>query len=264
MKQGILRRACIRGGMVLACLILMMAMVFPTPALASNARKVPVLTYHKVVSNKRKRKNPEARMTVSIGEFNRQMRWLRKKHYTAITCDQLYLWHEGKLKLPRRSVLITFDDGYTSTIKRIIPVLEKYDLRATVFVIGAKTYYGDQSRYISVNNLRKLQKSCPYIEFQSHTWNLHNKKRKPRSYALYAEDARRQKAEYGFDYVAYPFGFITKKMIRAYRDNGIKMGFLFGDKYNGFATRKQKRFAIRRLEVPGTMTMDEFKKMLEG
>ncbi len=262
MRQGVLKR--VFAGVLTACLMLMAAAAFPAPALASNARKVPVLTYHKVVTNKQKRKHPKARMMVSMGQFVRQMRWLRKKHYTAITCEQLYLWHEGKLDLPRRSVLITFDDGYAATLERILPVLEAFDLKATVFVIGATTYYGDGSKYVSVRRIQELRKSCPYIEFQSHTWNLHTKKRKPRSYAKYAEDVQKQKSVYGFDYVAYPFGFVTRKMLRAYRDNGVKMGFLFGDIFNGFATRKQKLFAIKRLEVPGDMTMDQFKQMMNS
>ena len=262
MKQGYLKRVCAMA--LTACLMLMATVAFPAPARAENAKKVPVLTYHKVVSKKRKKKHPEARMTLSVGQFARQMRWLREKHYTAITCDELYRWHEGELTLPKRSVLITFDDGYASTIERIIPVLEKYDLKATVFVIGATTYYGEQSKYISTMRIRELRKSCPRLEFQSHTWNLHKKKRKARSYARYAADAKKQMDAYGFEYVAYPFGFVTRKMVRAYRDNGIRMGFLFGDMFSGFATRNQSRYAIRRLEAPGTMTMDEFKKMLES
>lgn len=165
MKQGYLKRVCAMA--LTACLMLMATVAFPAPVRAENARKVLVLTYHKVLSKKRKKKHPEARMTLSVGQFARQMRWLREKHYTAITCDELYRWHEGEFTLPKRSVLITFDDGYASTIERIIPVLEKYDLKATVFVIGATTYYGEQSKYISTMRIRELRKSCRASSFRA-------------------------------------------------------------------------------------------------
>ena len=63
------------------------------------------------------------------------------------------------------------DDGDAGTVEWIIPVLKQYGMRATMFIIGSKTYNSSGSKFITFSRLRKLQRTCSnVIEFQSHTW----------------------------------------------------------------------------------------------
>lgn len=232
------------------------------PEVTENAKRIPVLAYHKVVPDAWVDDNRNMEFSVSLSKFNRQMQWLHEQDYTAITCEQLYLWRTNQLRLPKRSVLITFDDGDAGTVEWIIPVLKQYGMRATMFIIGSKTHNSSGSKFITFSRLRKLQRTCSnVIEFQSHTWALHiSKNAKQETYEVYAEDAARQRSVYGFSYVAYPYGKHNKVMIQAYKDNGIKMAFLFDPHDNGYATKKQSLFKIKRIEVKGTMSMKRFKK----
>lgn len=236
--------------------------VYALPEVTVNAKKIPVLTYHMVLSDDQKASSRFARdrYSVSVSTFDRQMAWLRQRNYTAITCEQLYLWHTGQLKLPEKSVLITLDDGYEVTVDNIIPILEKYGLRATEFIIGAYSYEG-RTGFVSYDRMREIQSQHRCMEFQSHTWALHRKNAyKKEKYAAFAADAARQAEVYGFEYIAYPYGKNSKAMRKAYRANGIRMAFLFGSSHNGYATRKQSLMKIRRIEVTGGMSLKKFKR----
>ena len=186
------------------------------------------------------------------------MSWLHKKHYRTINCDEFYLWRIGKIKLPKRTVLITFDDGNKLAIEKSLPVLKKYKMKATYFIIGKPVHEGGTSRFISEQRVRQIMKTYPNVEFQSHTYNLHYKGATKLNYNSILKDAKTQKDVFDFRYLAYPYGRKTNTMIKVYKDSGIKMAFSFSD--YGFATRKQNLYKIKRFAVKGNTSFRKFKR----
>lgn len=89
---------------------------------------VPVFMYHHV--------NPNAGdlVTVTPEVFEGQMRYLRDGGYRAITPDDLVAHLRGGA-VPKRSVVITFDDGWLDNYRFAFPVLKKYAIRATIFLV---------------------------------------------------------------------------------------------------------------------------------
>src|SRR5690606_15026423 len=83
---------------------------------------IPVLMYHDLT----KVKQSDNVSVLEVKNFEEQMAYLKKNNWTAITPRQLELWVQGKLKLPEKSVLITFDDGYESTIELGYPILKRH------------------------------------------------------------------------------------------------------------------------------------------
>lgn len=225
-----------------------------------NATRIPILTYHQIVSDKEKKtkKYRKDKWTISQSKFNKQMKWLHKKHYRTINCDEFYLWYMGKIKLPKRSVLITIDDGKSSAIERALPVFRKYNMKGTAFIIGHSVHNWNSSLYISEDRVREIQKTYPKLEFQSHTYSLHYKAALNSSYEVFMKDAKLQRDAFGFDYLAYPYGRKSNTMIKAYKDSGIRMAFSFAD--YGFATKKQHPFKIKRLAVLGSTSMRKFRR----
>ena len=84
---------------------------------------VPILMYHLV--NDPPAGAPLPELYVATADFAGQMRWLKGKGYTAVTLEQVYdLWTKG-VALPRRPVVLTFDDGYRSIWANALPILRR-------------------------------------------------------------------------------------------------------------------------------------------
>jgi peptidoglycan/xylan/chitin deacetylase (PgdA/CDA1 family) len=66
--------------------------------------------------------------------FAEQMAYLNKFGYTTLDLNDYIAIRDNKLNLPRKPVIITFDDGYLSTYTMAFPEIKKHGLKATIFV----------------------------------------------------------------------------------------------------------------------------------
>jgi peptidoglycan/xylan/chitin deacetylase (PgdA/CDA1 family) len=104
---------------------------------------VPVLMYHEVSPNP----HPSfRRYTVTVREFSRQMRWLAAFGYHAIDMDSLVRARQGQGSLPKRPVVITFDDGFQGCADHAVPVLRAHKLTAVFFLVTGMM--GETSRWL--------------------------------------------------------------------------------------------------------------------
>lgn len=109
--------------------------------LGVKVKKVVVLAYHKVVPSEIKEKNYNDNPWVDTTErFEKQMKYLHDMGYTTLSMDEYEDWRNGKKKIPLRTVMITIDDGDVETYYEMMPILKKYNLKATYFVIGEKVH----------------------------------------------------------------------------------------------------------------------------
>jgi len=94
-----------------------------------HAESVPVLMHHHV--------NPApGRLGVTPANFESQLAWLARKGWTTLTLAQFGAFLGGA-PMPRRSLLITFDDGYLDNWVHAYPLLARYDMHAVLFVATA-------------------------------------------------------------------------------------------------------------------------------
>ncbi|MCO7642743.1 polysaccharide deacetylase family protein [Pseudomonas sp. S 311-6] len=94
----------------------------------SFSQAVPVLMYHHV--------SPVTQgLSTSPRLFASQMRWLRKHGWQTLTAEQLRGFLEEGRPVPRRSVVLTFDDGYLDNWQYAHPVLKEYGFSAIMFVV---------------------------------------------------------------------------------------------------------------------------------
>jgi peptidoglycan/xylan/chitin deacetylase (PgdA/CDA1 family) len=73
-------------------------------------------------------------LTVTAELFERQVSWLARNGYVGIRPSE-WLAHRTGRPLPRKPVLLTFDDGYADNVEHALPVLERYHFGAIVFVV---------------------------------------------------------------------------------------------------------------------------------
>ena len=104
---------------------------------------MPVLMYHEVCLSP----HPAfQRYTVTVREFTRQMRLLAALGYETIDLDTLVRARAGRGSLPRRPVIITFDDGYQGSVDHAVPVLRVHNFTACFFLVAG--LMGETSRWM--------------------------------------------------------------------------------------------------------------------
>jgi len=68
-------------------------------------------------------------------EFAAQLDYLREEGYTTITPQDYARARKGKQELPEKPVILSFDDGYEDNYTNAYPILKKYNLKATIFIV---------------------------------------------------------------------------------------------------------------------------------
>lgn len=126
---------------------------------------VPVFMYHSVGIPDRKWKWNY--LTIHYKEFEKQLIFLKKKGYYSAHLDELYNHINGTSRLPEKTVILTFDDGYVDNYIFAFPLLQKYCFKGTIFV---NPHFVDQ-KAIKRNRLDQVNstKSLETVGFLS--WN---------------------------------------------------------------------------------------------
>lgn len=109
-------------------------------ALVATDTPIPVLMYHRVSDDG----DPAlSRYRVTPAQFRLQMEWLKNSGFEPVSLDTIKGGRQGRQQLPRRPVLISFDDGYTDFYHNAWPVLREFGFPSVMFVVAGKV--GDWS-----------------------------------------------------------------------------------------------------------------------
>lgn len=135
---------------------------------------MPILVYHRVVPRP-PREDPFS-LFVSTGTFERQLRWLTRSGVSSLSLDDVDAVLRGERSVPPRSVVITFDDGYLDNHAHAWPLLVRYRMRATFFVvsdaIGRDSGFdreGPQPRCAMLDRAHIVEMHRSGMAFGSHT-----------------------------------------------------------------------------------------------
>lgn len=93
---------------------------------------VPIFMYHQVIP----KIDPNNKVTVSVDTFEKQMRFLRGHNYNVLPLEEVIALIRNKQTVPPRTLAVTFDDGYIDNYKYAFPILKKYGIPATIFIIA--------------------------------------------------------------------------------------------------------------------------------
>lgn len=86
-----------------------------------------------------------SRFVVSGRRFAWQMAWLKGMHYRVISLEEFLRYRREYRMPPRRSVVITIDDGYADNYAVAYPILRGHGFPATIFLVSR--YIGDANRW---------------------------------------------------------------------------------------------------------------------
>lgn len=200
---------------------------------------VPILAYHQVNSL------PEI-YSLDADEFDQQMRYLAEHGYTAISLSELFASTQGGCKLPSRPVVITFDDGYEDNYLTALPLMEKYGMKGTVFVIAGQV---GQTEYVTWEQLIELQQRG--MEIGSHTYShvALNEISPPEQLAELVRSKQVLEANLGqsVDFLAYPYGQYDSATVAAVQQAGYT-GACTGRP--GLGTTSGDVYQLNRVNIP--------------
>jgi peptidoglycan/xylan/chitin deacetylase (PgdA/CDA1 family) len=98
-----------------------------------HPNRIRVLLYHRIIGDN---ENPQGDIwAIKASQFRRQMALLDRLQYTTITFTDYRLFLEDALNLPRKPIIVSFDDGYLDIYERAFPILSRFGMRSVIFVV---------------------------------------------------------------------------------------------------------------------------------
>lgn len=221
---------------------------------------IRTFTYHTVYRPDQKCTSIE--ICHPISQFEEQMKYLHDNDYLTLTLEEVEMFLDKKIRIPTKTVALTLDDGIF--LENSIPLVEKYEVYATFFIITSKT---DVSKYMN----------SKYARFESHSDNLHNNYKCPlnrpssqggqmlcESEENIIKDLKlSQEKLNGSNYFAYPFFDFNDNAINALKKAGFKMAFIGQWNTNGYSTYDTDRFMVRRKTIFGNLKLPSFIEYLK-
>lgn len=226
----------------------------------SGYQIVPVLVYHNL--------GPQAkgRMLMAASRFEEQMRYLKREGYRVVSLREFLEFTAGKRQLPRRAVVLSFDDGYRSFREIAYPILKELGFTATLFVYT--DYIGAGRNALGWKDLRELQDEG--FDVQGHS-KTHADLRRGASeteaqYAarLQSELERpqalfRQHLGRSGEALAYPYGAWDEGLLKEVGRFGYTAAFTVRRQSNSAFVTLTK---VNRSQVYAEMSLEDFARNL--
>lgn len=116
---------------------------------ADGFQVVPILSYHRFAHN------CDSPLCLPTRIFDEQMNYLKENGYRVVSFKVLLGFLEYRHSIPKRSVVITIDDGYRSAYDIAYPILKKYAFTATLFIYT--DFVGVSRNAVTWNQLREMK-----------------------------------------------------------------------------------------------------------
>lgn len=227
-----------------------------------RVQTVPILCYHRLGQT-------ASKMTVTPAAFEAQLGWLARNDYRVMRLADLTGFLAGRQALPRRAVVLSFDDGYESVYRHAFPLLKKHGFAATVFVYTDFLGAGDA---LTWPQLQEMQASG-LVDIQSHSRshrnlierlpgetderyrsNIDAEMRVPR------EVLEKRLPPLKLRHLAYPFGDANELVLDAAQRHGFELAATVMPGGNAFYAQP---LMLRRTMIFGDMNLDAFKAKLQ-
>ena len=172
-------------GVVVVAAFCLFELVSPARVTAADAQAgnaavekivLPVAMYHHMLPQQ----DHWGDYVISPNQFEQDLQYIQKCGYTSVSAQDLEDYYDAGTPLPEKPILITFDDGNASFYKYAYPLLEKYNMKAIVSIIGNQTdLYSDGEpqnviySHMTWDMLREMRDSG-FVEIGNHTYNMHD------------------------------------------------------------------------------------------
>jgi len=159
-----------------------------------------------------------------VEEFERKMGYL-KSHFNIITPEQ---FKKNELSKAKLNILITFDDGFDSWFKNVLPILKKYGIKAVFFINNG--FFSNSERLMA----------------EGHSLGGHGFSHKRLAEISEEELEREVWQSFRTEFFAYPYGdkrSFNKKVVNEVKKAGFKYAFGI---LPGFNLQKTNLYLLHR------------------
>lgn len=191
---------------------------------------------------------------LEISKFEEQIKYLADNDFYFPTWEEVEQYIDGKIDLPSKSVVITVDDGDDSFFELAVPIIQKYNVNATSFVITS--WYA-----------KRLENKERNIYYESHSDAMHEGATNGKGvmlswpYDKIVEDVKTSSNTLGGATIfCYPFGQYNDLDKKALKDAGYKLAFTTE---GGRVQKGSDKYALPRVRVSKGTTIKEFKEMVQ-
>ncbi|MBD1366620.1 polysaccharide deacetylase family protein [Mucilaginibacter sp. ZT4R22] len=220
----------------------------PVDNAAVMARKqVPIVCYHQIRDWKATDSKGAKDYIVQIAAFKEHIKMLADSGYHTILPNQLYNYLTTGAALPKKPIMLTFDDTDLDQFTVAAPELKKYGFKAVYFVMTVSI---GRPRYMTAEMVKKLSDDGNVIA--SHTWDHHRVDKYTHNGVFQIKGKNGKITNRPVDdwvtqidkptkklqeitgkeivYFAYPFGIWKKPVLPEIQKRGFKLAFQLADK----------------------------------
>ena len=210
-------------------------------------------------------------LTIASERLEAQFRFLSENNYRSYHFSEL----TALRKLPqKKNVVITFDDGYVNQLEFAVPLLEKYNLKATFFIplkyVGAEDQWNENtSAIMDAETLRSLNPMTIELAYHSYEHEKYNhlSPGEIEVDTLKAFEAASEMALPMAPFLAYPFGKFPRKnpekaqFFQQLEKHQFVYGLRIGNRLNAFPFTDP--FELQRIDVKGQWKLKKFRRKLK-
>jgi len=183
---------------------------------------VPILMYHYVENVTDERDTLRRSMATRPIFFEEQLRYLKNAGYTSITLADLRAALAGTGRIPEKSYILTFDDGYRDFYTDAYPILKKYGMKSINYII---VNHIGRSGNLTEDMIREMN-SSGLVEIGCHTLN-HDylpKDAPPRARKEIVDCKSQLESRFGVkvESFAYPGGYYNSDVVKLVAEAGFK------------------------------------------
>ncbi len=248
MMERIKNPAFLSAAAGILAMAVMLGVLFAATVEADEVRtrgKLLGIMYHQVLNDPAYHND----YCVSVQELESDLKYLSENGYTSLLPSEAVTLIQSGRELPEKTVMLSFDDGYQTGYEYVLPLLEKYKLKAVFNIVGdyadKYTELPDNEKnlsfsYLTWAEIKKLDAS-PWAEIGNHTYSMHDngsgRRGSMRRYGESAEDYRQaltadvQRLQLKLSQLidsrpvgfAYPFGMFSEEEPQILTDAGFKV-----------------------------------------
>ena len=225
----------------------------------SKKESIRILMYHMVLPTDKSNKD---NLIVTTENLEKQLEYIKKRYQT------LFFKELESKKTLQNKIILTFDDGYYNNLEYLLPLLEKYQLKATVFIptdLIQKDEQNGTRKMMTFDEIRSLNPELIEIALHSHTHRNYSQiSLQEVEQDLHKNMAMLEEKQINFTKVlAYPYGKFPKKdpqkkeFFKVLEKSGITAAVRIGNNVDYYPWKN--KFEIKRIDIKGCDGFEAFK-----